>query len=83
MPELGRLNIEAAKQQPERHFESPMKIVDEIMLTTGEKLATLERWRVNIMQQLAAAGEGMRTQGTSAKNAEILQEIEEATKLLE
>ena len=42
MAEIARICKEAAKQEPERHFASPAAIVEEIMLTRGEKLATLE-----------------------------------------
>ena len=82
MSEIGQLNTQAAKQDPERFFQSPLRLVDEIMLTRGEKLATLERWRLNILQELDAAYEGMHTRGTSAKHAVVLREIEEAEKLL-
>jgi hypothetical protein len=83
MPEIARLNTDAAKLNPERHFASPRDIVTELMLTRGEKIATLERWRLNILQQLAAANEGMATQGFSGENARILNEIETARRNLD
>jgi hypothetical protein len=48
------------------------------MLTRGEKIATLERWRLEILRQLDAANEGMRTHGRSSKQAKLLDEIEAA-----
>jgi hypothetical protein len=42
MTEVRALNRNAAKQQPESVFES-LEIVNEILLTKGEKLATLNR----------------------------------------
>ena len=39
------LDRRLAKQDPERTFNSPLEIVDERLLTRGEKLATLNRWR--------------------------------------
>ena len=45
-------------------------IVNETALTRGEKIATLDRWRRAILEQLAAQGE--------VKRAQLLGEIEEA-----
>ncbi len=82
MAEIARLNTAVAKSNPERVFETPCRIVDEVMLTRGEKIATLERWRLNVFQQLDAGSEGMRTRGTSAKHAGTLRDIEHALKAL-
>jgi hypothetical protein len=46
MTGVRALNRDTAKQMPESVFESPLEIVDEILLTKGEKLATLNRWRM-------------------------------------
>jgi hypothetical protein len=43
MTEVRALNSDAAKQQPESVFETRLKSFNEIMLTKGEKLATLNR----------------------------------------
>ena len=75
MSEVGHLNTEAAKMDPARFFAAPMDLVDEIMLSRGEKMATLERWRAN---ELAAANEGMATHGASGKLVRVLDEIKEA-----
>lgn len=83
MPEIARLNTDAAKLNPECHFGAPSDIVGEVMLTRGEKIATLERWRLNILQQLAAANEGMTTQGYSGESARLLNEIESARRNLD
>ena len=40
MTELRALNRDAAKQQPECVFESPLEIVNENLLTKGEKRLT-------------------------------------------
>jgi hypothetical protein len=64
------LNRSLAKQDPEGTFESPFGIVDEMLFTRGEKLATLNRWRQSILEELVASGEGRR--------ARLLHEIEEA-----
>jgi hypothetical protein len=36
-------------------FESPLEIVDEILLTKGEKLGTLKRWHRSILGDLTAS----------------------------
>lgn len=82
MSEIARLNVEAAKHDPAQFFSSPRDIVDEVMLTRGEKIATLERWRLTILQQLAASDDGMRTHGFSRLQSDVLQDIETARKSL-
>ena len=64
------LNRSLAKQDPEGSFQSPLGIVEEELFTRGEKIATLERWREAILEELVASGLGER--------ARILCEIEEA-----
>jgi len=76
------LNRDSAKQNPESAFSSPIDIVAEPLLTRGEKLATLERWRQNLLQQLHASGEGMRTQGYSSQQVKTLDLIEQAKEML-
>ena len=76
------LNRDAAKQQPESAFSRPLAIVDEKLLTKGEKLAALERWQHSILEQLRATSEGMPTEGVSAGYMEALEEIEEAKRRL-
>ena len=67
---ITKLNRSLAKQDPEGNFEHPSHIVDEAMFTRGEKIATLNRWREAILEELVASGLGDR--------ARILCEIEEA-----
>jgi hypothetical protein len=66
MIEVCTLNRDAAKLQPESVFESPLEIVNEILLTKGEKLATLNRWRRSILGELAASNEGARLRERAA-----------------
>jgi hypothetical protein len=67
---ITKLNRSLAKQDPEGNFQSPLYIVEEAMFTRGEKIATLNRWREAILDELVASGLGER--------ARILCEIEEA-----
>jgi hypothetical protein len=71
-------NRELAKDNPERVFDRPQQIVDETLLTRGEKIATLNRWRQTILDELSASGEGMRTHGISSDRSQLLAQIEDA-----
>ena len=71
-------NRELAKDNPDRFFETPQQIVEETLLTRGEKAATLNRWRQTILEELSASGEGMRTHGVSSDRSHLLGQIEQA-----
>lgn len=75
MQEIGSIKPSVAKHDPSSVYQSPLDLVGEVMLTRGEKIATLERWRQAVLQQMAAADDGMRTQGVSDKLAKTLGEI--------
>jgi hypothetical protein len=72
------LNRDFAKHNPERTFRSPFEIVEERLFTRGEKIATLNRWRQSILEELRASGEGMRTHGLSLGRSRLLEQIEAA-----
>ena len=72
------LNRDSAKQNPEGAFSHPFEIVEEQLLTRGEKIATLNRWRQSVLEELRAAGEGMRTFGVSPRRVHLLEQIEAA-----
>jgi hypothetical protein len=82
MTESKPLDRQAAKQWPETIFKRPVEILDAELLTRGEKLATLERWRQNILEQLRATSEGMPADGYSGVRTEVLDEIEVAKRRL-
>jgi hypothetical protein len=69
------LNRGLAKQDPGGTFDSPFGVVEERLFTRGEKIATLNRWRLAILDELCALGQGER--------ARILDEIEEARRRLQ
>lgn len=71
-------NRDAAKQQPELWFANPKEVVGHRLLTRGEKIVTLERWRLNLLGELAASSEGMHTRGYSAGQLAALDAIEDA-----
>lgn len=78
MSEVSKLPRGEAKLDPGSVFNSPAEIVDEVLMTRGEKIATLKRWRVEVISQLRAADEGMHTRSASAAHAELLRKIESA-----
>lgn len=59
MTQIARLPREAAKFNPASVYKSPRDIIGEVLMTRGEKVATLERWREEIIQQMTASDEGM------------------------
>ena len=58
-------------------YERPLDILDEQLLTKGEKLATLERWRQDILEQLKVTSKGMPPDGNTPDRTVVLDEIEE------
>ena len=65
------LDRRLAKQYPERVFDSPRDIVAETLFTKGEKLGTLNCWRLSIIDDLSA-------NAVASQRAQILGQIEEA-----
>ena len=63
-----------AKRNPARVFGSPHEIVVEQLLTRGEKLGTLNRWRQSILDQVDPHEVERRGGGA----AQLLGQIEEA-----
>ena len=57
----ARAGLLSCADNPERVFSQPRDIVDEVLMTRGEKLATHTRWRQTVLEELSASGEGMRT----------------------
>jgi hypothetical protein len=55
-----------------------LKSLTRILLTQGEKLATLNRWRRSILGELDAPYEGMATRGYASEQLTVLEEIEQA-----
>ncbi len=76
MVEIARLSRSAAKENPGQAFQSPADLVAEVMLTRGEKIGALERWRLDVLHELTATGEGMRTRGSSDRLGRLLREID-------
>lgn len=69
------LDIEEAKLKPEANFSSPRAVVEDRALSRAEKLEVLETWADQVDRRLASGSEGMPTQGTEARDGELLREI--------
>ena len=65
--------VAAAREPPVRDQRD---LVADVMLTRGEKIATLDRWRTMILEELAAANEGMHTRGATGLQTQVLDDIE-------
>jgi hypothetical protein len=79
---IARLNRNRPKYDPRVVFESPRTILGEVLLTRGEKLATLRRWGETVCREISAATEGMATRGASDDLICELAQIEEAISCL-
>lgn len=78
MPQIMKLNTEKARLDPASVFATPLDLVNEIGLTRGQKLATLDRWQADVEAQIAATGEGMPAAGAVSSEAAVLEEISRA-----
>lgn len=78
MATIAKINRDAAKHLPGSQYEHPSEIVAEPLMTRGEKIGTLNRWRQQIIEELSAGDEGMPTRRTSGRHHEILTGIETA-----
>ena len=78
MPEIGQINRTDAKHNPAQSYDSPDAIIAEVMMTRGEKLATLERWGKTIIDEMNATSEGMKTAGTSGDLVQKLDAVNKA-----
>lgn len=82
MAEIARLSRSAAKENPAEAFESPAALVAEVMLTRGEKIGALERWRRDVLLEMTATGEGMLADVHTGRPARLLREIDAAIREL-
>jgi hypothetical protein len=59
MPLVSRRSIARARFEPEAVFAHPDELVAEVLLTCGQKIAALRRWRRVLEDRIQAAAEGM------------------------
>jgi hypothetical protein len=82
MAEIARITPHVAKYNPQSAFDGPQEIVVHQLMTRGEKIATLGRWRASVLQEMSAASEGMNTRGFSADLSQRLTSIDDAIRQL-
>ncbi len=78
MATIAKLNRNAAKHLPSSHYDHPSEVVSEPLMTRGEKIATLIRWRQQVAEELAAGDEGMPTRRSSGRHHDMIGAIESA-----
>ena len=82
MAEIARLSRSAAKENPAEVFESPAALVAEVMLTRGEKIGALERWRRDVLLEMTATSEGMSAEPQTGRLGRLIREIDRAIREL-
>jgi hypothetical protein len=79
MPQISRLSIARARLEPEAVFDHPDQLLAEVLLTRGQKIAALRRWRQSLEDRIRAAEEGMQP----AHPAETLRDMATLGALIE
>lgn len=74
--EISKIDRDSAKLNPEAYFDHPQELIDEVGLTKGEKIATLERWAHSVSRRLDSGNEGMPTHGTEPRDSRLLRQLE-------
>jgi hypothetical protein len=82
MSEITRISLDLARFEPGRAFGTPDKLLACIALTRGQKIAALERWWMQIQEQLKASGEGMPANQWTEIDLELLEQIKAALERL-
>ncbi|MGD9669311.1 MAG: hypothetical protein AB7U75_09675 [Hyphomicrobiaceae bacterium] len=80
--EILSMKSETARFDPEREFGTPEKLAESPGLTRGEKIATLERWAQQILDELSATSEGMPTNPAPGHGTAMLDRVNETIALL-
>lgn len=78
MPEISRINLNLARYEPGRAFGTPQQLVASTALTRGQKIAALDRWWMQIQDQIKASGEGMPANQWTEVDLELLEQIHAA-----
>ena len=63
---------------PEAKYRSPMDLADDATLPHSQRIEMLERWEFTVNARLTAGDEGMPTQGTEARDSELVRDIGKA-----
>lgn len=77
MTAIAKLDRNRAKYAPSEAFAAPEEIFEAVLMTRGEKLAALQRWRREICHEMSASTDGMNTCGVSDLLIRRLHRIDE------
>jgi hypothetical protein len=77
VPVTLKINMEQARLNPSCTFGSPTEIAGEAAFTLGQKIATLVRWRLEILDHFAATSEGMPSNRTGEADMATLAKIDD------
>lgn len=75
MSKISHIKTSEARSNPEAAFKSPAELAATRGLTTGEKIAAIDRWIETVEQRLDATAEGMPASGNEANDAELLRNL--------
>lgn len=78
MANTAVLNRAAAKENPAEFFDTPQDLSDNVLMTSGEKVIALQRWRFLLEAELRATSEGMQEAVDPASQLECLEAIDTA-----
>ena len=80
MTEIMNIDMQKAITDPEAGFGSPTEAVEQIGLTRGQKIATLEKWSFSVRARIDALSEGMlnHPHGEYTRDIELVRTIEKA-----
>ena len=78
MTEIMNINVQQAVTDPESVFETPQAMVEQVGLTRGQKISSLDRWAFSVRSRVDALSEGMLNHpaGGYTRDVELLRQIE-------
>jgi hypothetical protein len=84
MTEIMNIDMHKATTDPEAVFDEPIDVVEQVGLTRGQKIATLERWAFSVRARIDALSEGMMNHpdGAYIRDVELVRVIEKAVEEL-
>ncbi len=82
MSQISRISVDLARYEPGRAFGTPENLVASSALTRGQKIAALERWWMQIQDQIKASGEGMPANQWTEVDLDLLEHIQAALRQL-
>jgi hypothetical protein len=78
MPEIARINMQTARFDPQREFGSPDKLAACVAMTRGQKIASLERWSMQVHERHKACAAGRPSECSLDADLQLLVQIRAA-----